>query len=50
MSASRGRFVRDTVRVDDLPLVLELGRSGLVRADLSAPPEAPPAGGAGEGR
>jgi type II secretory pathway pseudopilin PulG len=40
--------VRDTVRVDDLPLVLELGRSGLVRADLGAPPSpaSPSEGGA----
>jgi hypothetical protein len=42
--------VRDTVRVDDLPLVLELGRSGLVRADLGAPPELTPAAGTGESR
>jgi type II secretory pathway pseudopilin PulG len=36
--------VRDTGRPDDLPLVVELGRSGLVRADMSdAPPPATPA-------
>ena len=31
-------LVRDTGRVNDLPLMLELGRSGLVRADMSEAP------------
>lgn len=46
--------VRDVTRPGDLPLVLELGRSGMVRADMGAAPVAeadasgskPPAGGA----
>lgn len=32
--------VRDATRPGDLPLVLELGRSGMVRADMGAPPVA----------
>jgi hypothetical protein len=39
--------VLDTRRPDDLPLVLELGRSGLVRSDMGAAPSAPAPDGPG---